>query len=76
MKPINTSDEIFLQSFAEGPAACLLRAGFVEAGGNPGIGAPAVVEAFESLEVPAPLDDRFVGWEHADETEWIHAGER
>ena len=34
-----------------------------------------MVEALESIEIPAPLDDCFAGREHTDETEWIHAGE-
>jgi hypothetical protein len=63
------------QGFTEVPAAHLLGAGFVEAGGNPGLGAPAVSAAFDLLEIPAPLDDGLAGREHTDETERIHVGE-
>ena len=64
------------QGFTESFAARLLGAGFVEAGGNPGVVSPAVVELFELVEVPAPLDYGLACREHADETERIHAGER
>jgi hypothetical protein len=52
----------------------LLGTRFVEAGGNPGVGSPAVTTAFEALEVPSPFDDGLGGREYTDETEWIHAG--
>src|SRR6266850_1893737 len=74
-KPICTAGGFLPHSFAEVLATSLLGTGFVEARGNPGVGAPAMIESFELVKVPAPLDDSFAGREHADETEGIHAGE-
>jgi hypothetical protein len=75
-EPGHAPGGVLAQCFTEYLTARLLRAGFIEAGGNPGVGLPRVIAAFELLEVPTPLDDGFVGGEYADETEWIHTGER
>ena len=75
MKPIDPSGGTFSQGLAEGLAARLLRTGFIEARRDPSVGSPAVVEASEVLEIPAPLDDGLVSREHADEPERIHSRE-
>src|SRR6266567_2986812 len=75
-KPIRAPSRNLSQGFAEGFAARLLRAGFVVARGNPGVGSPRVVKACESLEVPAPLDDSVACGENAEETKRVHAVER
>jgi hypothetical protein len=74
-QPIRAIDGRLPPGFPESLAARLLGAGLVEARGNPGVGAPAVLTAIEVLEVPAPLNDGFVRGEHTDETERIHPAE-
>src|SRR5215475_2509489 len=74
-KPVKAAERRSPQRFAEGFAARLLRARFVQAGRNPGVASPAVVKAFEALQIPSPLHNRAVVQENADETKRIHAGE-
>jgi len=74
-QPISAAGARLSQGFTEVLAARLLGSGLVEAGGNPGVGSPAVITAFEVLEVPAPLDYGLAGRKHTDESERIHAGE-
>jgi hypothetical protein len=75
-EPVHASGRLLPQGFAKGLAARLLRAGFVKAGGNPGVRLPTMVQAFELLEIPAPLDDGFAGRKYTNETESIYSGER
>ena len=75
-QPIRAAGGRLPQGFTKSFAACLLSAGFVEARGDPGVGPPAVIAAFEVLKVPAPLDEGFAVREHTDKSERIHAGER
>ena len=75
-KPISAADGRLSQGFTEGLTARLLRAGFVEAGGDPSVGLPRVLDVFELLEVPAPFDDGAAGGEDTDESERIHSRER
>jgi len=48
-QPIRAASGRLPQGFTKSFSARLLGAGFVEAGGNPGVGAPAVIAAFEAL---------------------------
>jgi hypothetical protein len=48
-KPVHPLGRTLSQGVPEGLAPRLFRAGFIEAGGNPGVGSPEVVETFKAL---------------------------
>lgn len=75
-KPIEGAYRSLSQGFPEGFGAGLLSAWFVEAGGDPNVGLPAVRDRFEPLEIPAPLEDETAGGKDADESKRVYAFER
>ena len=76
MKPIERSYRSLSQGFPKGFGASLLRAWFVEAGGDPDVGLPRMLERFEPFEIPAPLEDETVGRKDAYESKRAYSFER
>ena len=75
-KPIQAHGGILPQGFREGFATGLLGTRFVKAGRDPGVRLPTMLDGFEALEVPTPLDDLVSGGEDPNEPERVHLGER
>ena len=72
-KPGECANGGLSQSLTESFAAGLLCAALVEAGRDPDVGLPGVVERFQSFKIPAPFQDESTGGEDANETKGVNA---